>query len=204
MAFHDVRFPLDVALGARGGPEWATDLVTLASGHEARNSRWAGSRRRYNAGYGVKSRADMLAVLEFFEERRGRFHSFLWRDALDFSSNGTATPTPLDQGLGAGDGVTTSFALTKRYGAGFDPFVRTITHPVAASLRVALDGSETGAFTLELGTVNFAVAPGAGVVVTAGFLFDVPVRFDIDRLEVELTSFDAAEAPVIPVVEVRA
>jgi uncharacterized protein (TIGR02217 family) len=202
MAFHAIRFPLDVALGARGGPEWATDLVTLASGHEARNSRWAGSRRRYNAGYGVKSRADMLAVLDFFEERRGRFHSFLWRDALDFSSNGTASPTPMDQILGTGDGVTTSFALTKRYGAGFDPFVRTITHPVAASVRVALDGSEMGDFTLELGTVTFAVAPGAGVEVTAGFLFDVPARFDTDRLEVELTSFDAAEAPVIPVIEV--
>ena len=202
MAFHAVRFPLDVALGARGGPEWATDLVTLASGHEARNSRWAGSRRRYNAGYGVKSRADMLAVLDFFEERRGRFHSFLWRDALDFSSNGTASPTPLDQMLGTGDGGTTSFALTKRYGAGFDPFVRTITHPVAASVRVALDAAEVFDFTLDGGTVTFAVAPGVGVPVTAGFLFDVPVRFDTDRLEVELTSFDAAEAPVIPVVEV--
>ncbi len=202
MAFHAVRFPLDVALGARGGPEWATDLVTLASGHEARNSRWAGSRRRYNAGYGVKSRADMLAVLDFFEERRGRFHSFLWRDALDFSSNGTASPTPLDQMLGTGDGVTTSFALTKRYGAGFDPFVRTITHPVAASVRVALDAAEVFDFTLDGGTVTLAAAPGAGVPVTAGFLFDVPVRFDTDRLEVELTSFDAAEAPVIPVIEV--
>jgi uncharacterized protein (TIGR02217 family) len=202
MAFHAVRFPLDVALGARGGPEWATDLVTLASGHEARNSRWAGSRRRYNAGYGVKSRADMLAVLDFFEERRGRFHSFLWRDALDFSSNGTASPTPMDQMLGTGNGVTTSFALTKRYGAGFDPFVRTISRPVAASVRVALDAAEVFDFTLEGGTVMFAVAPGAGVPVTAGFLFDVPVRFDTDRLEVELTSFDAAEAPVIPVVEV--
>ena len=202
MAFHAVRFPLDVALGARGGPEWATDLVTLASGHEARNSRWAGSRRRYNAGYGVKSRADMLAVLDFFEERRGRFHSFLWRDALDFSSNGTASPTPMDQMLGTGDGVTTSFALTKRYGAGFDPFVRTISHPLAGSVRVALDAAEVFDFTLDGGTVTFAVAPGAGAPVTAGFLFDVPVRFDTDRLEVELTSFDAAEAPVIPVIEV--
>jgi uncharacterized protein (TIGR02217 family) len=202
MAFHAVRFPLDVALGARGGPEWATDLVTLSSGREARNSRWAGSRRRYNAGYGVKSRADMLAVLDFFEERRGRFHSFLWRDALDFSSNGTPTPTPMDQVLGTGDGVTTSFALTKRYGAGFDPFVRTITHPVTASVRVALDAEEVFDFTLDGGTVTFATAPGAGVPVTAGFLFDVPVRFDTDRLEVELTSFDAAEAPLIPVIEV--
>ena len=105
-------------------------------------------------------------------------------------------------GVGTGDGVTTSFALTKRYGAGFDPFVRTISHPVAASVRVALDAEEVCDFTLNGGTVTFAVAPGAGVPATAGFLFDVPVRFDTDRLEVELTSFDAAEAPVIPVIEV--
>ena len=96
MAFHPVRFPLDVALGARGGPERATDIVALHSGREERNSRWHHSRRRFNAGYGVKSRADMQAVLAFFEERRGRFHSFLWRDGLDFSSNGTPTPTALD------------------------------------------------------------------------------------------------------------
>ncbi|MHB1110835.1 MAG: DUF2460 domain-containing protein, partial [Devosia sp.] len=107
MAFHPIRFPLDVALGARGGPERATDIVTLSSGHEERNSRWAHSRRRYNAGYGVKSRADMQAVLAFFEERRGRFHSFLWRDALDHSSNGTEAPLPTDQELGISDGVVT-------------------------------------------------------------------------------------------------
>ena len=88
MAFHAIRFPLDVSLGARGGPERATDIVTLASGREQRNSRWTNSQRRYNAGYGVKSRTDMQAVLAFFEERRGRFHSFLWRDGLDHSSNG--------------------------------------------------------------------------------------------------------------------
>ena len=122
MAFHPVRFPLDVALGARGGPERLTDIVTLASGREERNSRWAHSRRRYNAGYGVKSRADMQAVLAFFEERRGRFHSFLWRDGLDFSSNGGSdAPTPADQAIGTGDGSTTTFQLVKRYGAAFDP-----------------------------------------------------------------------------------
>src|SRR5690242_9366570 len=143
MAFHDVRFPLDIALGARGGPERMTDIVTLSSGREERNSRWAQSRRRYNAGYGVKSRADMQAVLAFFEERRGRFHSFLWRDGLDQSSNGgDGTPTPFDQSIGVGDGATTAFQLTKTYGASFDPYARPITKPVAGSVRVAVDGTE--------------------------------------------------------------
>ena len=203
MAFHPVRFPLDVALGARGGPERATDIVTLHSGREERNSRWRHSRRRFNAGYGVKSRADMQAVLAFFEERRGRFHSFLWRDGLDFSSNGTLSPTALDQAIGTGDGTSVSFQLVKRYGAAFDPYVRLITKPVAGSVLVAVDGDAV-AFTLDplTGQVTLEQVPGEGSAVTAGFLFDVPVRFDTDRLDVELTSFDAAEAPNIPVIEV--
>jgi uncharacterized protein (TIGR02217 family) len=206
MAFHPVRFPLDVALGARGGPERLTDIVTLASGREERNSRWAHSRRRYNAGYGVKSRADMQAVLAFFEERRGRFHSFLWRDGLDFSSNGGSdAPTPADQAIGTGDGSTTTFQLVKRYGAAFDPYLRPITKPVAGSLRVALAGTEvTTGYGVDTATgiVTFDTAPVAGVAITAGFLFDVPVRFDTDRLDIELSSFEAAEVPSIPVIEV--
>jgi uncharacterized protein (TIGR02217 family) len=205
MAFHDVRFPLDIALGARGGPERLTDIVTLSSGAEERNSRWANSRHRYNAGYGVKSLADMQAVLAFFEERRGRFHSFRWRDALDFSSSGTPNPTPTDQPLGTGDGTTKTFQLVKRYGANFDPYLRPITKPVAGSVRIAVGGSEvtTGwAVDTSTGLVSFASAPADGVALTAGFLFDVPVRFDTDTLDVELTSFNAADATTIPLIEV--
>ena len=204
MAFHAIRFPLDVALGARGGPERKTDVVTLASGREQRNGRWAHSRRRYNAGYGVKSRADMAAVLAFFEERRGRLHGFLWRDGLDFSS-GPVVPTPLDQVIGTGNGSATTFQLTKRYGASFDPYLRPITRPVAGSVRIAVAGTERlSGWTVDLatGVVGFSVPPVNGAAVTAGFLFDVPVRFDTDRLDVELTSFDGAEAPSIPLVEI--
>ena len=196
MAFHAVRFPLDVALGARGGPERATDVVTLASGREERNARWAHSRRRWNAGYGVKSRADMQAVLAFFEERRGRFHSFLWRDGLDHSADG--------QAIGTGNGVLTAFQLVKRYGASFDPYVRSITKPVVATVRVWVAGVETMSGWSVSGTtgiVTFDVAPASGAI-TASFEFDVPVRFDTDRLDIELSSFDAADAPNIPVIEV--
>lgn len=196
MAFHQIRFPLDVALGARGGPERATDIVTLASGREERNSRWAHARRRYNAGYGIKSHSDMQAVLAFFEERRGRFHSFLWRDGLDHAAT--------DEAIGIGDGTTVSFQLTKRYGASFDPYLRPITKPVAETLAVKVDGVPTAVEVEAMtGMVTFAVAPEEGAAISASFEFDVPVRFDTDRLDVELSSFDAAEAPVIPLIEVR-
>ena len=204
MTFHPIRFPLDISLGARGGPERKTDVITLASGREQRNGRWQHSRRRYNAGYGVKSRADMAAVLAFFEERRGRLHGFLWRDGLDYSSGG-AVPTALDQSIGTGDGATTVFQLTKRYGANFDPYFRPITRPVSGSVKVAVAGSEVlsgWAVDGATGVVTFGVAPANGAAVTAGFLFDVPVRFDTDRLDVELTSFDGAEVPAIPLVEI--
>lgn len=208
MAFHQIRFPLDIALNSRGGPERLTDIATLSSGHEERNQRWAHARRRYNAGYGIKSREDVMAVVAFFEERRGRFHSFLWRDGLDFSSSGgVGVPTSVDQQIGIGDGMTTAFQLVKRYGAAFDPYDRPITKPVAASVLTAVNGVTlgTGAFTVSetSGVVTLASAPAAGAVVTAGFVFDVPVRFDIDQLEVDLAGFDAAEISSIPLVEVR-
>ena len=204
MTFHHIRFPLDIALGARGGPERRTDVVTLAGGGEKRNGCWAHSRRRYNAGYGVKSRADMQAVLAFFEERRGRLHGFLWRDGLDHSSGGPV-PQPTDQVIGVGDGDRTEFQLTKRYGAAFDPYLRPIAKPVSGSVRVAVDGVElVSGWSVDVtnGVVGFAAAPTDGASVTAGFLFDVPVRFDTDRLDIELNGFDGAEAPSIPLLEI--
>ena len=196
MPFHAIRFPLDISLASRGGPERATDVVTLASGREERNSRWAQSRRRYNAGYGVKSRADMAAVLAFFEERRGRFHSFLWRDGLDHAAT--------DEAIGTGDGETVSFQLVKRYGASFDPYLRPISKPVSGTVVVKVDGVVTDVATDPLtGIVTLAEPPAEEAAVTASFEFDVPVRFDTDRLDIELSSFDAAEAPGIPLIEVR-
>ncbi|MEZ0215322.1 MAG: TIGR02217 family protein, partial [Xanthobacteraceae bacterium] len=151
------------------------------------------------------------AVVAFFEERRGRLHGFRWRDRLDHSSAAPgAAPGPLDQSLGAGDGVRTAFALAKTYGAGYAPYVRPIEKPVAGSVRVAVAGIEVAegtAFDLDAATGLVTFRPGhvpaAGAAVTAGFRFDVPVRFDTDFLEVNLTAFEAGEIPRIPLLEVR-
>jgi uncharacterized protein (TIGR02217 family) len=206
-AFHDILFPLDVALGARGGPERRTEVVSLGSGREERNARWAHSRRRWNAGYGVKSLGALAGVAAFFEERRGRLYGFRWRDRLDHSSAAPdAQPAATDQRLGVGDGVSTAFQLIKTYGAVHAPYQRPIAKPVAGSVRVAVGGIERQAgVTVDLatGVVSFAEPPPSGVTVTAGFLFDVPVRFDTDRLDIDLSAFAAGEIPSIPVVEIR-
>jgi len=205
--FHEIRFPLDVALEATGGPEWRTDIVVLGSGREHRNARWARSRRRYDAGYGVKSLDALAAVVAFFEERRGRLYGFRWHDRLDGKSCApSATPSPNDQAIGSGDGTARIFQLVKSYGAAHAPYRRVIAKPVDGTVRVALAGTEQIAgrdFTCDptTGQVTFTAPPAAGVPVTAGFAFDVPVRFDIDQLDVDLAAFTAGAIPKIPLVE---
>ncbi|MBX3552534.1 MAG: DUF2460 domain-containing protein [Pseudolabrys sp.] len=210
-AFHEILFPLDIALRGVGGPERRTEIVTLGSGREERNARWAHSRRRYDAGYGTKTHAELAQVVAFFEERRGRLHGFRWRDRLDHSSAvAGAAVTPLDQALGTGDGVTATFALVKTYGGVLAPYARPIAKPVDGSVRVAVAGVEAGvgvAFTCDpvSGTVTFLPGhvPPSGASITAGFMFDVPVRFDTDYLEVDLAAFAAGAIPKIPLIEIR-
>jgi len=209
MGFHDVRFPPRLSLGSAGGPAWRTEIVTLANGYEARNAPWAQSRRHYDAGVGLSSLTDIAELLAFFEARRGRLFGFRWKDWADHRSGPPGrAPAPADQVLGTGDGATAEFALAKTYRSGAAEVVRPIAKPVAGTVQVALDGAAQhagGDFEVDpaTGIVRFAAPPAAGVTVTAGFEFDVPVRFDIDRIEVSVASFQAGEVPRVPVVEIR-
>jgi uncharacterized protein (TIGR02217 family) len=200
LGFHDVTFPLALAEGASGGPLFSTQVVTSVSGYEQRNSDWAQARLRYDAGPGVRSEGDLATLIAFFRARRGRAFAFRFRDPFDFSSNGmTGTPTPFDQPLGTGDGVRTVFPLVKHYGEGE---ARRITRPDAGSVRVAVAGAEvTDGWSLDAGSVTFEAAPLGAV--TAGFLFDVPVRFAEDSIEASLQGWRAGEMPSAPIIEVR-
>ena len=203
MAFHEVRFPTDLSRGALGGPERRTEIVTLASGAEERNTPWAHSRRRYDAGLGMRSLDDLEALVAFFEARRGQLHGFRWRDWADWRSCApSGVVTPLDQEIGRGDGARRAFGLVKLYASGGEGYARPIEAPVAGTVRVAVDGAEVP-FALEGGTVTLDAAPGEGAAVTAGFEFDVPVRFDADRIQVSISGFEAGEVPSVPVVEIR-
>ena len=207
MSFDEIRFPDDVSRGARGGPRRRTQVVTLASGAEERNAGWVDSRRVYDVSYGVRTADDLAAVVAFFEARNGRLRGFRFKDWLDFKSSiPSAVVSAVDQQIGVGDGVRTAFQLTKRYVSGPRTWVRTIAKPVAGTVLVALDGApQASGWSLDDTTckVTFDTPPPNGVVVTAGFEFDVPVRFDTDELDTVLSIERLGTIPSIPLIEIR-
>ena len=207
MSFHEVRFPVDIALGSSGGPERRTEIAMLASGFEERNSPWAHSRRTFNAGSGVKSFDDLHNVVAFFEARMARLNGFRWKDRADYKSVAPSqTVTALDQNIGTGDGTEVAFQLTKTYASGSNSYAREIKKPVSGTVLVALESVVQGSgFSVDTttGLVTFDTAPAQDAVITAGFEFDVPVRFDTDSLSVNLANFNAGDIPSIPIVEVK-
>ncbi len=209
MGFHEVRFPASLSFGALGGPERRTEIVTLANGHEERNTPWKHSRRRYDAGVGVKSLDDLQELIAFFEARSGQLHGFRWKDWFD---NKSCLPSKSvscwDQQIGTGDGATTAYQLSKAYLSGGMRYDRPISKPVSGSVRIGVDGDEIAegngwSVDTTSGIVTFDVAPANGVTISAGFEFDVPVRFETDAIRSSAVGFQAGEIPDVPVVEVR-
>ena len=203
--FDEVRFPTDLSRGSSGGPERLTDVVTLRNGYEERNANWADSRRRYDAGLGLRSVDDLHDVLEFFEARNGRLIGFRWKDWVDFKSCRPAqVPSATDQVLGTGNGTNRVFQLRKTYSSGGRSYARLIQKPVAGTVIAAVNGvARACTVDTTTGLITLATAAAAGATVTAGFEFDVPVRFDSDQIVCSVDAFQAGAVPQVDVVEVR-
>lgn len=210
MGFHEVRFPTNIDYGSAGGPGYSTSIIETDSGREERIARWTSAKRRYNGSYGIRSFDDMYTVTKFYLARQGPANGFRFKDWLDFTSasNGRAAVTNLDQALGTGDGSTTQFQLVKAYTSSPTTVYRNIEKPVSGTVVIAIDGVNTTAFSVSTttGIVTFNTAPANTTVLTAGFQFDVPVRFgtEVDLvLPSSIDSFDSGSIPDIPLVEIR-
>ena len=209
MSFHEVRFPAALSFGSVGGPERRTEIVALSNGFEERNAPWAESRRRYDAGLSLRSLDDLSELIAFFEARKGQLFAFRWKDWADYKSCLPSAQVAYDDQIVAlGDGASTSFQLTKRYQSGTGAAIRRIAKPVSGTVRIGLQGDEQVegvhyVVDAATGLVTFQTAPALGEQVTAGYEFDVPVRFDTDRIMVSVASFQAGDVPQVPVVEVR-
>ena len=200
MTFHDIRFPEDIAFGSSGGPEYSTDVVITHGGYEQRNINWAEARARYNVAHGVKTQVQLDALLAFFRARKGKAFSFRFKDWTDFNATG--------QAIGVGDGVVTQFQLIKTYVSGATIETRMITKPVNGAVNIFVDAvlqTETTDYTLDYvtGIITFLTAPANSASITADFDFDVPARFDTDRLSASLDTYGSRSWNDIPLLEVR-
>ena len=198
MAFIETRFPTDISFGSAGGPEYSTDIVITQGGHEQRNINWSAARARYNVAYGVRTQEQLSALITFFRARKGRADGFRFKDWTDYKATA--------QSIGTGNGTATSFQLIKTYTSGGITETRTITKPVSGTVKIYLDGvlQTTGVSTSTVtGVATFTTAPANGKAITADFEFDVPVRFDTDRLSAVLENYGVATLSDIPVIEVR-
>ena len=197
MGFVETQFPTDISYGSSGGPEYATDVVASSSGFEQRNVNWEQARARYNVAHGVKTKAQLDVLIAFFRARKGRAYGFRFKDWTDFQATET---------LGIGNGVQTDFQLIKTYTNGGVSDIRTIKKPVSGSVQVYRNAvlQTTGvSVNMTTGVVSFAAAPTSGQVISASFQFDVPVRFDTDRLSASLDAYGIHSWLDIPLVEVR-
>lgn len=206
-AFHEVQFPTDISKGSSGGPERVTDIVELVSGFEERNATMANSRRNYDAGLGLRNVNDLHDVIEFWEARFGQLFGFRWKDWSDYRSCKTKNqPAFTDQIIGTGDGTQTQFQLVKNYTSGAYGYQRQIKKPVAGTVLIGKNGVlQASGWTVDTttGIVTFAVAPGAGQSVSAGYEFDVPVRFDTGKLTISIEAFNHGSIPSIGIKEIR-
>ena len=200
MSFAEIQFPSDISYGATGGPIYSTDVVTMFSGHEQRNSNWKNARAKYNIASGVKTEKQWQALIAFFRACKGKAIGFRFKDWSDYSA--------VAQQSGIGDGLTTEFQLVKFYSSGSAAVVaRIIKKPVAGTVKIHINNNLRGTMNYSInystGIVSFTEAPVSGVIITADFEFDVPVRFDTDELQLSLDSFNSASWNSIPLVEIR-
>jgi uncharacterized protein (TIGR02217 family) len=205
-AFDDVTFPTQIGREAEVSAEFSTNIVSLMSGNERRNSDWADARMTYDVAPGVRSEAELAVLLSFFRARRGAAIGFRFADPFDDSSNGAnGVPAMTDQLIGTGDGVRTAFPLIKRYGTGASAQKRVITRPRAATVIVAVNGAAvTSGWSLNSqGQILFQTAPVAGASITAGFRFDVPVRFANDRIDAARATFGATDMASVMLIEIK-
>lgn len=221
MAFHEVTFPDEIGYGSSFGPSYRTLITVLPSGVEQRVSRYGGAgRHRFELGYGERSRDEISAIKRFVILRQGAAHGFRIRDWTDYNSTqdgrdagqGGTDAAFDDQIIGATDGATTQFQLKKTYTDGVAPDIaRNITKPRGTVL-LGTNGTQRTLgtdfsvdSTTGIVTLSAALAATTGHDVTAGYDFDVPVRFSQgfdEWAQLSIDDFDSTSAPDLSAEEI--
>lgn len=186
------RFPDNIAYGAQGGPGFKTGIAVAFSGREARNGEWLYPQHAWNVSQGVNGEADYAALRAFFMAARGRLHAWRFKDHTDFEAAHTG------DGKGIATAITsTTFQMVKRYTSGSNTQDRIIRKPVSGTCTVLESGGAIAhSIDYTTGIITAASAPAAGNLTWAGE-FDVPMRFDSDKLPGRIVSRNGADGLLI-------
>jgi uncharacterized protein (TIGR02217 family) len=208
--FHDVQLPPDISRGATGGPVYKTTKVESASGYELRNQEWDSARYEYSLALEAWDPTRLAALIDFFHARAGDAYGFRFRDHADcfaglaWSGDTLVLGTPVQ--IGTGTGALTTFQLSKPYTSGGITRTRKITRPVSGTVRIFFGSTEqTTGFTVNhaTGVVTFSSAPANATVIKAAYEFDVPVRFDGDRMSINIRALQNGEWQSVSLREIR-
>lgn len=198
MSFDEVQFPTDIAYGSTGGPEFLTDIVVTSGGYEKRNIRWSAPRASYEVNHAPKDQQQLSNLIAFFMARKGKANGFRFKDWSDYNVSA--------ENIGTGDGSQVSFQLIKKYQSGSQIYNREIKKPASATEKIYFDSVlQSSGYTVDYttGIITFTTAPSSGVAITTDFEFDVPVRFDTDRLSASMDDYGANSWVNVPLVEIR-
>lgn len=204
------RFPDCISQGSIGGPGFLTEIVIQNSGVEKRTKKWSQRRGQYNAAYGARTMPDVEELIAFCHVLRGRAIGFRFKDWSDYKSCSVLdTPAMDDQELvRISAGV---YQLVKVYDLMGATYTRDIVKPVDGTVLIAAGG------VLQVEDTDYEVDYTSGRVtfftdpedespqvfdITGGFEFDVPCRFDIDELPINMRTKEIMGMD-IPLVELK-
>lgn len=199
MAFHEIRLPTTYDYGISGGPSFGTQIVEMPSGQEQRIARQQQGKRSWNIPFNNKTPAQISEIITFFLARQGAAHGFRFKDFHDFTTgaDGVGAPSFGNVQIGVGNGSQVQFQLVKKYTSGIITRTRNITKPVSGTVLIGVNGvNQTSGWTVNTsnGLVTFTTAPANGATITAGFEFDVPVRFSKvtdELLNISIDNFES-------------
>lgn len=221
VSFDEIQFPTSISQGAVGGPRFSTSVQGLSSGFEHRNINWSKRRGEWDVSTGLRTQAQIEALLNFFHARFAKAYGFRFKDWTDYRvPRWISAPGDLDgyPVWFTTNGSLATFQLTKTYGDAQRTYTRLIQKPYnpniaaapgqilvlfnnAAPMTPSVDF--TVDYTTGIVTLSNAVKATSGRQISGYTEFDVPARFDTDDMKVTITTTDNMAWGPIPVVEIR-
>lgn len=206
-AFIEQRFPADISYGSKGGPTFSTSVFTAASGFEQRNINWEAARCKYDVSHGIRDKADMDTIIDFFYAVRGKATGFRYKDWADYQLT--------QELIATGNGTLDDFQIIKKYTVGATDYTRTIRKivtpaagPPVIPFQVYVNDvlkTPTTDYTVNYNTgiISFTTPPPNGHTIKVTCEFDVPVRFDTDEMMITLEAFELETWDGIPLIEIK-